>query len=164
MLQCCSDQMVMFTGAAPALIAPSVTYLKIRAWSAPAVLISMVAQVGASALFLCNTPNYVTIVLPSYVMLRCAITCLLHAIKLYHTPSVSVAHTEAGLLQWTYCTTASFVLRQQNFKLECWIATFALHLSAAVHSLLTGLSCYRQACWPNRMPSHPSSGLRFSPS
>ena len=37
--------MVMLTGAAPDLIAPSVTYLKIRAWSAPAVLISMVAQV-----------------------------------------------------------------------------------------------------------------------
>ncbi len=37
--------MVMFTGAAPALLEPSVTYLKIRAWSAPAVLISMVAQV-----------------------------------------------------------------------------------------------------------------------
>lgn len=40
----------MFTGAAPALLAPSVTYLKIRAWSAPAVLISMVAQVTAPAL------------------------------------------------------------------------------------------------------------------
>lgn len=44
--------MVMFTGAAPSLIAPSVTYLKIRAWSAPAVLISMVAQVGVAALYL----------------------------------------------------------------------------------------------------------------
>ena len=57
-LQCCSHQMVMFTGAAPALIVPSVTYLKIRAWSAPAVLISMVAQVGASALYLCNIPAF----------------------------------------------------------------------------------------------------------
>ena len=37
--------MVVLTGAAPALLEPSVTYLKIRAWSAPAVLISMVAQV-----------------------------------------------------------------------------------------------------------------------
>lgn len=48
-LLCCSEQMVMFTGAAPALLAPSVTYLKIRAWSAPAVLISMVAQAGLLA-------------------------------------------------------------------------------------------------------------------
>ncbi len=40
--------MVVLTGAAPALLEPSVTYLKIRAWSAPAVLISMVAQVSGT--------------------------------------------------------------------------------------------------------------------
>lgn len=56
-LQCYSDQMVTFTGAAPSLIAPSVTYLKIRAWSAPAVLISMVAQVRLSALYLRTFPG-----------------------------------------------------------------------------------------------------------
>lgn len=44
-----SKQMVVLTGAAPALLEPSVTYLKIRAWSAPAVLISMVAQAGLLA-------------------------------------------------------------------------------------------------------------------
>ena len=48
-VQCFSRQMVTLTGAAPDLISPSVTYLKIRAWSAPAVLISMVAQVLPSA-------------------------------------------------------------------------------------------------------------------
>ena len=89
----------MFTGAAPALIAPSVTYLKIRAWSAPAVLISMVAQVGASAVFLCNTPKLAVIAWPRFVMLRYAITCLLHPTKLCFTRFASTAHTEAGLLQ-----------------------------------------------------------------
>ena len=40
--------MVGLTGAASALVEPSVIYLKIRAWSAPAVLVSMVAQVSHS--------------------------------------------------------------------------------------------------------------------
>lgn len=70
-LQCYSHQMVMFTGAAPALIGPSVTYLKIRAWSAPAVLISMVAQVGVSALYLQNIQDYAVMLPIRFSLLSC---------------------------------------------------------------------------------------------
>eukprot|EP00891_Asterochloris_glomerata_P002016 jgi/Astpho2/2016/e_gw1.00038.121.1_t len=44
-----SRQLIVLTGAAAELVGPSVSYLKIRAWSAPAVLITMVAQSGLLA-------------------------------------------------------------------------------------------------------------------
>ena len=44
-----SRQLIVLTGAAAELVGPSVSYLKIRAWSAPAVLITMVAQVSPAA-------------------------------------------------------------------------------------------------------------------
>ena len=54
-LQVFSRQLIVLTGAAAELVGPSVSYLKIRAWSAPAVLITMVAQVSPAAAQICCT-------------------------------------------------------------------------------------------------------------
>ena len=80
-LQFFSRQMVGFTGAASALIEPSVVYLKIRAWSAPAVLVSMVAQVMhcCCGVFSCsfppNTNNAIqTVLLVHFKLQPCALS------------------------------------------------------------------------------------------
>lgn len=88
-MQCYSDQMVAFTGAAPSLIAPSVTYLKIRAWSAPAVLISMVAQVRVSALYLCTLQACAILLpMPCLLLSCCTAEGRLNSMHLLQTVAV----------------------------------------------------------------------------
>lgn len=132
-LQCYSHQMVVFTGAAPALIAPSVTYLKIRAWSAPAVLISMVAQVGVSALYLHNAPNicdHVAYELFTTIMLRTRLSLQLFAQCVYYLAYLLICNMPC---EYTFRTTTS-LCKPKHASSKTFCDTVAVPLSALCHA------------------------------